>query len=73
MIVVVIMLVARVFVVAIFANNEQYLLGFELALNEFICFLRTENLLKTYSYEDRRKNKYGCSCSGCLSPLCGAP
>lgn len=46
MIVVVIMLVARVFVVAIFANNEQYLRGFVLALNELICFLCAENLLK---------------------------
>lgn len=46
MTVVVIMLVARMFVVAIFANNEQYLRGFVLALNEFICFLYAENLLK---------------------------
>jgi len=36
MIVVVIMLVVRMFVVAIFANNEQYLRGFVLALDEFL-------------------------------------
>lgn len=58
MTVVVIMSVVRMFVVAICVNNEQYLRGFVLALNESICFLCTENLLKTYSYEDRRKNEY---------------
>jgi len=46
MTVVVIMSVVRVFVVAICVNNEQYLRGFVLALNESICFLCTENLLK---------------------------
>lgn len=39
MTVVVIMLVARMFVVAIYANNEQDLRGFVLALNEFMCYL----------------------------------
>lgn len=38
MIVVVIMLVALWFDAAIFVNNEQYLRGFELALNGLICF-----------------------------------
>lgn len=46
MTVVVIMLVVRMFVVAICANNEQCLRGFVLALNESICFLCAENLLK---------------------------
>ena len=43
MIVVVIMLVVLWFDAAIFVNNEQYLRGFELALNEFMCLLCTEN------------------------------
>lgn len=46
------------FVVAICVNNEQYLRGFVLALNESTCLLCAENLLKTYSYEDRRKNEF---------------
>lgn len=57
MTVVVIMSVVRMFVVAICVNNEQYLRGFVLALNESMRFLCAENLLKTYSYEDRRKNE----------------
>lgn len=43
MIIVVIMLVVLWFDAAIIANNEQYLCGFELALNEFMCYLCTEN------------------------------
>ena len=39
MIVVVIMLVALWFDAAIFVNNEQYLRGFELVLNGFVCFI----------------------------------
>lgn len=46
MIVVVIMLVALWFDAAIFASNEQYLRGFELALGGLYVFLCTENLLK---------------------------
>lgn len=46
MTVVVIMSVVRMFVVGICVNNEQYLRGFVLALNESICFLCADNLLK---------------------------
>mgnify|MGYP007132325715 CR=1 FL=1 len=46
MIVVVIMLVVLWFDAAIFVNNGQFLRGFELALDEFVCFLCTGNFLK---------------------------
>lgn len=43
MTVMVIMLVARVLVVAIFpSKNEQYLRGFVLALSDFVCYFCTE-------------------------------
>lgn len=42
MTVVVIMLVVRMSVVAICVNNEQYLRGFVLALNELLSFLCIE-------------------------------
>ena len=43
MTVVAIMLVVRVFDVVICANNDQYLRGFVLALNELVCYFCTEN------------------------------
>lgn len=42
MTVVAIMLVVRMFGAVICVNNEQYLRGFVLALNELVCLLCTE-------------------------------